>query len=64
MAGFRDLLSVVIGWMSAAPGTQAPFRTAAGEVWHTGTSAAGIRVTGPMVGRVNTFGKIAGQTHG
>ena len=64
MAGFRDLLALLLGWKSSSPGAEPPYRTAAGQVWHTGAVAGGHHVTGQKAGLVFTPGPVAGQIHG
>ena len=64
MGGFRDLLALLIGWKSARTGGQPPFRTAAGQVWHTGAATGRTFVTGQKAGRTYTNGQVAGQIHG
>ena len=64
MGGLRDLLSLVLGWRSAGPGGDPPYRAVAGQVWHPGAAAGQHDVTGPRAGRVFITGQAAGQIHG
>ena len=64
MGGLRDLLTLLIGWKSAAPGADSPWRTAAGRVWHTGAVAGQHDAPGQRAGQVSTNGPLAGQIHG
>jgi len=64
MAGFRDLLALLLGWKSTSLGTEPPYRSVAGHVWHTGAAAGGHHVTGQRAGRAFTPGRVAGQIHG
>ncbi len=64
MAGFRDLLALLLAWKSSSPGAGPPYRTAAGQVWHTGAHVGGHYVTGRQAGQVFTPGRAAGQIHG
>ena len=64
MAGFRDLLALLLAWKSSRPGAEPPYRTAAGQVWHTGAHAGGHHATGQRAGQAFTPGRVAGQIHG
>lgn len=64
MGGFRDLLALVLGWKSAAPGDDPPYRTVAGRVWQTGAARGQIDVTGLRAGQVFISGPVAGEIHG
>jgi hypothetical protein len=64
MAGFRDLLALLLAWKSTGPGADPPYRTAAGQVSHSGAVAGGYHVTGQRAGRAFTPGRVAGQIHG
>ena len=64
MAGFRDLLALLLAWKSASPITGPPYRTVAGQVGHTGAVAGGQHLTGQRAGQLHTPGRVAGQIHG
>ncbi|OHB83810.1 MAG: hypothetical protein A2V98_19925 [Planctomycetes bacterium RBG_16_64_12] len=64
MGGFRDLLALLLGWKSASPGADPPYRAAVGRVWRTGAQAGRPYVAGQRAGRVFTTGPLAGQIHG
>lgn len=64
MAGFRDILSMALGWLSGHAGTLAPgpYRVAAGDVYHAGAAAGQAFVAGARAGDVYHPGAAAGQT--
>ena len=64
MAGLQHLLAGLLAGKSAGSGSETPYRTAAGQVWHSGALAGGHHVTGQRAGQVFTPGRVAGQIHG
>jgi hypothetical protein len=64
MGGFRDLLALLLAWKSTSPGAGPPYRSVAGQVWHTGAHVGGHYVPGQQAGQVFTPGRVAGQIHG
>ena len=64
MAGFRDLLALLLGWKSTSVSTEPPYRTAAGQVWHTGAAVGRHHVTGQRAGQAFITGRVTGQIHG
>ena len=54
MAGFFDLLAMLLRWKSARAIANPPYRAVAGQVWNTGTEAGTSRVDGAAAGSVVT----------